>query len=137
PTMPLLTFHLIEGRTDAELKSLLDAAHRAMLAAFKVPERDRYQIVHEHKPSRFIVEDTGLGIPRTQNVVIVEVTTRPRGREAKELFYRLLVEELERSCGVAPSDVMISMVENSDEDWSFGLGRAQFLTGELGGKSGH
>ena len=51
--------------------------------------------------------------------------------------HRLLVEELERSCGVAPSDVMISMVENSDEDWSFGLGRAQFLTGELGGKSGH
>lgn len=130
--MPLLTFHLVEGRSEAELKTLLDAAHRAMLEAFKVPERDRYQIVHEHKPSRFIVEDTGLDIPRTRNVVVVQVTTRPRGRAAKELFYRLLVEELERSCGIAPSDVMVSMVENSDEDWSFGLGRAQFLTGELG-----
>ncbi|WP_072393870.1 tautomerase family protein [Hyphomicrobium sp. CS1GBMeth3] len=134
--MPLLTFHLVEGRTDTELKTLLDAAHRAMLAAFKVPERDRYQIVHEHKPSRFIVEDTGLDIPRTEKVVVVQVTTRPRGRAAKELFYRLLVEELERSCGIAPSDVMVSMVENSDEDWSFGLGRAQFLTGELGGNGG-
>lgn len=130
--MPLLTFHLVEGRSEAELKTLLDAAHRAMLEAFKVPARDRYQIVHEHKPSRFIVEDTGLDIPRTRNVVVVQVTTRPRGRAAKQLFYRLLVEELERSCGIAPSDVMVSMVENSDEDWSFGLGRAQFLTGELG-----
>ena len=27
-----------------------------------------------------------------------------------------------------PSDVMVSIVENSDEDWSFELGRAQFLT---------
>jgi len=50
--MPLLRFDLIEGRTDEELKTLLDAAHRAMLEAFKVPERDRYQVVHQHKPAR-------------------------------------------------------------------------------------
>ena len=132
--MPLLRFDLIEGRSDAELKALLDAAHRAMLRAFEVPERDRYQIVTEHKPSRLIVEDTGLDIPRTQNVVFLQVTSRPRGRAPKEAFYRLLVEELEKSCGIAPSDVVVSFVENTDEDWSFGHGRAQFLTGELGGK---
>jgi phenylpyruvate tautomerase PptA (4-oxalocrotonate tautomerase family) len=129
--MPLLRINLIEGRTDAELKALLDAAHRAMLAAFKVPERDRCQIVHEHKPSRMIIEDTGLNIPRTGKVVFLQVTSRRRGREAKEKFYRLLTEELERACGIAPSDVMVSIVENTDEDWSFGLGRAQFLTGDL------
>lgn len=131
--MPLLRFDLIEGRSDAEIQALLDAAHCAMLAAFAVPERDRYQIVHEHKPSRMIVEDTGLGIPRTDKVVLLQVTTRPRGRAAKERFYRLLVEELERSCAIQPSDVMVSIVENTDEDWSFGHGRGQFLTGELPG----
>jgi phenylpyruvate tautomerase PptA (4-oxalocrotonate tautomerase family) len=129
--MPLLRFDLIEGRSDGELKALLDAAHRAVLAAFKVPARDRYQIVHEHKASRMIVEDTGLGIPRTDKVVVMSVTTRPRERQAKEAFYRLLTEELQRSCGIAPSDVMVSLVENTDEDWSFGLGRAQFLNGDL------
>jgi phenylpyruvate tautomerase PptA (4-oxalocrotonate tautomerase family) len=129
--MPLLRFDLIEGRTDEELKALLDAAHRAMLAAFKVPERDRYQIVHEHKPGQMIVEDTGLGIPRTNKVVFLQVTSRPRPREQKEAFYCLLCEELERACGIAPSDVVVSIVENTDEDWSFGLGRGQFLTGEL------
>jgi len=129
--MPLLRFDLIEGRTDDEMKALLDAAHRAMLAAFKVPERDRYQIVHEHAPSRMIVEDTGLGIPRTDKVVFLQMTSRPRQRKQKEAFYRLLCEELETSCGIAPSDVVVSIVENTDEDWSFGLGRGQFLTGEL------
>jgi len=129
--MPLLRFDLIEGRSPDELKSLLDAAHRAMLAAFKVPERDRYQIVTEHKPGHMIVEDTGLGFARTDKVVLLQVVSRPRGREKKELFYRLLVEELEKSCGIAPSDVMVSIVENDDEDWSFGMGRAQFLTGDL------
>ncbi len=129
--MPLLRFDLIEGRTDAQLKALLDAAHRAMLAAFKVPARDRYQIVNEHPASRMIVEDTGLDIPRTKDVVLLQVITRPRGKDAKQAFYRLLVEELQKSCGIAPSDVMVSMVENTDEDWSFGLGRAQFLEGDL------
>lgn len=129
--MPLLYFNVLEGRTDAELKTMLDAAHRAMLAAFKVPERDRYQIVNEHKPSHMIVEDTGLGIPRTDKVVVVQVVTRPRGKKLKQKFYKLLTEELQKSCGIAPSDVMVSMTENSDEDWSFGLGRAQFLEGDL------
>jgi hypothetical protein len=129
--MPLLRFDLIEGRTDDELQTLLDAAHRAMLAAFKVPKRDRYQIVHEHEPTQMIIEDTGLGIPRTDKVVFLQVTSRPRKRAQKEAFYRLLCEELERSCSIAPSDVVVSIVENSDEDWSFGLGRGQFLTGEL------
>jgi phenylpyruvate tautomerase PptA (4-oxalocrotonate tautomerase family) len=129
--MPLLYFNMLEGRNETELRTLLDAAHRAMLAAFKVPERDRYQIVNERKPSRMIVEDTGLGIPRTDKVLVVQVVTRGRSKEKKQEFYRLLTEELQKSCGIAPSDVMVSMIENTDEDWSFGLGRAQFLEGDL------
>ncbi|MBE3109563.1 MAG: tautomerase family protein [Acidobacteria bacterium] len=129
--MPLLRIDLIEGRTDSELKALLDSLHAAMLAAFKVPKGDRYQIVHEHHPTRMIIEDTGLGIPRTDKLVFVQVTTRPRGREAYEHFYRLVCEHLWRDCGIPPSDVVISLVENGDEHWSFGHGRGQFLTGEL------
>jgi hypothetical protein len=129
--VPLIRIDLIEGRSEAELATLLDAVHRAMLAAFKVPARDRYQIVQEHAPSHMIVEDTGLGIPRTDKLVLIQVTTRPRGREAKENFYRLLARELEAACGLVPSDLVVTMVENGDEDWSFGHGRAQFLTGEL------
>ena len=129
--MPLLRFDLVEGRTDAQLQALLDAAHRAMLAAFRVPAGDRYQLVHEHAASRMIVEDTGLDITRTNKVVFLQVTTRPRPQAQKQEFYRLLVAELEKSCGISPSDVVVSMVTNADEDWSFGHGRAQFLTGEL------
>jgi hypothetical protein len=129
--MPFLRFDLVKGRTDAEIATLLDAAHRAMLRAFKVPERDRYQVVQEHDPSRVRIEDTGLGIDRTDKVVVVHVTTRPRGAEAKQNFYRFLCEELKNSCGIEPSDVMVSVVENTDADWSFANGEAQFLTGKL------
>ncbi len=129
--MPLLRFDLVEGRTDAELKTLLDAAHEAMLESLKVPVRDRYQIVHEHKASRMVIQDTGLDIPRTDKIVMLQVTSRPRSEEMKTAFYRLLTEKLEAKCGIKPNDVMVNFVINSDADWSFGHGRAQFLVGDL------
>jgi hypothetical protein len=43
-----MRFDLIEGRTPNEISVLLDAAHRALVSAFSVPLRDRYQIVNAH-----------------------------------------------------------------------------------------
>ncbi|SRR5258708_15878493 len=130
--MPLLRFDLMEGRSEAEIGKLLDTAHNAMVAAFKVPPRDRYQIVHLHpSATTFIVQDTGLNIPRTDNVIILQVVSRKRTLDQKQTFYHLLVESLLLICGIKPSDVMVSFLENTDADWSFGYGRAQFITGEL------
>jgi phenylpyruvate tautomerase PptA (4-oxalocrotonate tautomerase family) len=129
--MPLLRIDVIEGRSEAELRELLDAIHSVTLAAFKVPERDRYQIVHQHPAAEMKIEDTGLGIPRTERVVMVQVTSRPRSRLEKQNFYELLCQELLQHCGVKASDVFVSITQNADEDWSFGYGRAQFITGEL------
>ncbi len=129
--MPLIRIDATAGRTPEQVKQLLDAAHRAMLSAFQVPERDRYQIYEEHAAEHFIVQDTGLGIPRTKQVIVVTVISRPRSQEAKQKFYAELCRELKNSCGIEASDVMVSIVTNTDVDWSFGNGRAQFLTGEL------
>jgi phenylpyruvate tautomerase PptA (4-oxalocrotonate tautomerase family) len=129
--MPLLTIHVQVGRTAQELGELLDAVHASVVEAFDVPPRDRYQIVHEHEASHLVVQDTGLGIERTRDVVVVQVTSRPRPQQQKQAFYRLLCEQLERHCGIGATDVVVAITENTDDDWSFGLGRAQFLTGEL------
>src|SRR3981189_1302337 len=129
--MPLLRFDLIEGRSESELKKILDVTHEGLLAALEVPKPDRYQVVHEHKRSRLVIEDTGLGFARSDKIVVLQITSRPRNREMKQAFYRLLVERLSASCGISPSDVVVNFVTNDDEDWSFGAGRAQFLTGDL------
>ncbi|MBV4367142.1 tautomerase family protein [Erwinia sp. BNK-24-b] len=129
--MPLLQFDVIQGRSESELKTMLDAAHRAVLSAFKVPERDRYQIVHENKPYQMVFEDTGLGLKRTDNLVMVRVFTSPRSDEQKQFFMAELCRELKESCGILGSDVMISFITNDKGDWSFGNGVAQYVTGEL------
>lgn len=129
--MPLLQFDVIQGRSESELKTMLDAAHRAVLAAFNVPERDRYQIVHENKRYQMVFEDTGLGLTRTDNLVMVRVFTSPRSDEQKQFFMAELCRELKESCGILGSDLTISFITNAKSDWSFGNGVAQYLTGDL------
>jgi len=129
--MPLIRIDAIEGRTKEEVKTLLDAAHRAVLSALAVPQRDRYQVYHEHPEGHLIVEDTGLGIQRTKKVLVITVTSMPRSQELKLQLYKDLCRELKKSCDIDPSDVIVSIVTNSAPDWSFGNGNAQFITGEL------
>ncbi len=129
--MPLLTFDIIQGRSESEVRTLLDAAHRAVLTAFKVPARDRYQIVHENKSYQMVFQDTGLGFERTDNLVMVRVYTSPRSEEQKALFMAELARELLENCGVKGTDLMISFITNSKGDWSFADGEAQYLTGKL------
>ncbi|WP_410502504.1 tautomerase family protein [Exiguobacterium acetylicum] len=129
--MPLLRFDVIEGRSEEELKTLLDTAHDAMVEAFDVPERDRYQIVHTHKAHEMVIQDTGLGFERSKDIVLISVTSKTRTEEKKQRLYQLLSERLQANCGLAPTDLMVSIVENDAADWSFGLGEAQFLTGKL------
>jgi hypothetical protein len=129
--MPIVRFDALEGRSKEDIKNFLDAAHRAVLSAFKVPERDRYQIYHEHSQAHLILEDTGLGITRTNNAVVVTVISMPRSQDLKQTFYADLCRELKESCNIDPSDVIVSIVTNSAPDWSFGNGSAQFITGEL------
>jgi phenylpyruvate tautomerase PptA (4-oxalocrotonate tautomerase family) len=129
--MPLLYVDIIEGRTPAEIQALLDAIHDAVVEAFQVPQRDRYQVVHTHPAREIVALDTGLGITRSSQQVVMHVVSRRRPREFKERFYKLLASNLAERCGLDPADLIVSITENDDEDWSFGYGRAQFLTGEL------
>ncbi|EPR0422750.1 tautomerase family protein [Enterobacter hormaechei] len=129
--MPLLKFDVLKGRTEEEIRSLLDVAHEAMVEAFDVPESDRYQSLTQHNPGELILQDTGLGYTRSERVVLLTVVSRPRTKEQKQDFYALLARRLKEKCGLSPDDLMVSLVENRDEDWSFGCGRAEFITGEL------
>jgi phenylpyruvate tautomerase PptA (4-oxalocrotonate tautomerase family) len=128
--MPLLRIDTYRGRTEQQVADLLHAIHRAVVSAFNVPARDRYQVYQEHSLMNFVVEDTGLGIERSKNVVLISMTSKARPEAQKRAFYARLTDEL-RPCGIEPNDIVVSIVTNTDADWSFGFGRAQFLTGEL------
>jgi len=99
--------------------------------AFHVPLRDRYQIYQAHPKGFMVIQDTGLNISRTDKALIITVISKKRDEILKRRFYKELTEQLASAASIAPSDVMVAIVENSAADWSFGNGEPQFLTGEL------
>ncbi len=129
--MPLIYIDLFDNRADAQVTTLLDAVHAAVVEAFEVPERDRYQVVNVHRTGHLVVQDTGLGIDRTDDVVVIRVVSKRRSVPMKQRLYELLATNLARDCGIAASDLVVSVVENDAPDWSFGHGVAQFVTGDL------
>jgi hypothetical protein len=89
------------------------------------------QIITEHPKGHIIAEDTGLGFQRTDGIVILQIFQQGRSTEQKQAAYAELTKRLEAECGVRPEDVIVSVMANRHVDWSFGLGRAQFVDGTL------
>lgn len=129
--MPLVRIDLIRGRKPDQVRAVGEHIHRAIVEVMKVPERDRFQIITQHEAYELYAEDAGLGFERSENVVMIQITTQAgRSTNLKQRLYRRITAELSLT-GVDPSDVFISYVENRAEDWSFGFGKAQFVIGEL------
>ncbi|HJV13242.1 MAG TPA: tautomerase family protein [Propionibacteriaceae bacterium] len=129
--MPLVRIDVQEGRTPEELRKLADTIQDVMLDVFAAPPGDRYQIITEHDRGHIIAEDTGLGLERTDGIVIIQIFQQGRSTEQKVAAYAELAKRLEAECGVRPEDLIISVMANRHVDWSFGLGQAQFLDGTL------
>jgi hypothetical protein len=64
-------------------------------------------------------------------LVVVQVFQQGRTTQDKQNMFAALADRLWTECGLEKIDLVISCVENKPEDWSFGLGEAQFLTGRL------
>lgn len=129
--MPVMRVDMIKGRSESQIKEILDISYDVMLQSFGAPVGDRYQIVTQHAANEMQVLDTGLGLTRTEDVLVFSLTTRPRTTEQKEDFYHRLMNQLQQKVGLRPEDLVINLITNTDEDWSFGMGKAQFLTGDL------
>ena len=130
--MPLVRIDLMTGRTPEQIIAIADAIHEAIVDVYGIPPRDRFQVINELPAGRIIAQDAGLGFERSGGGVMIQIfTQRGRTDDAKQALYARIASGLE-AVGVAGEDVFIGYVENGPQDWSFGFGRAQYLTGELG-----
>jgi phenylpyruvate tautomerase PptA (4-oxalocrotonate tautomerase family) len=129
--LPLVRIDVNEGRTPEDLRRLSRGIHDAILAEYRIPERDYFHILTEHPQGQILAQDAGLGFERTGGVVMIQIFTQEgRSQEAKQNLFAAVAGKLAEA-GVAGEDVFIGYVENTAGDWSFGFGRAQYVTGEL------
>jgi 4-oxalocrotonate tautomerase len=126
--MPLARISLRRGKPAAYRKAILEGLYQALRETFNVPEGDRFMIVTEHDTDNFVYDANYLGIARSDDLVIIQITvsnTRPTAQ--KQQLYRRIVERLTENPGLRPEDVFINLVEVLPENWSFGHGEAQYV----------
>lgn len=127
--MPLVRIDIAEGRSEAEIASIGDGVHRALVEAIGIPALDRFQVITEQGPGRLIFDSAYLGIHRSSAVVFVQITlSTGRSVEQKRALYAAVVRNLAADPGVRTEDVFVNLIEVAKENWSFGNGIAQYAT---------
>jgi len=124
--MPLVRISLLKGRSPELRRKIGDAIHRAMVETIDVPQHDRFQLLTEHEPGDLVYDSEYLGIARTDQIVMVQITMNlGRTLAKKRALFRRIADHL-AALGVRREDVLVSLVEVAKENWSFGLGEASY-----------
>ncbi len=98
-----------------------------MIETLAIPPDDRFQVISERDPDSLLYDPQYFGIRRSDKVVFIQITMSV-GRKPgqKRALFKRITELLAKSPGVRPEDVFINLVEVAWENWSFGLGEAQY-----------
>jgi phenylpyruvate tautomerase PptA (4-oxalocrotonate tautomerase family) len=129
--MPLVRIEIYEGRSPTEVQQLADTVHEALVKKFATPQDDRFQIIQQHPRNQMIALDYGLGLTRTNKMVLLQVFSQGRTVAQKQAFYAEVAELFEERGIAGPEDLVISLIDNTRADWSLGRGRAQFIVGDI------
>lgn len=127
--MPFARIDLAKGKSAEYRRTIGEVVYDAMLEALNVPKDDRFQVINEHEPENFVIDPSYLGIQRTGDCVVIQLTLNAgRGVAQKRSFYKAVAAGLDERLGLRREDVFISLVEVAKENWSFGNGEAQYAT---------
>ena len=129
--MPLVRISLVKGKPEAHRRKIGDAIHRALVETMGVPPLDRFQLLTEHEPGDLVYDSNYLGIARTSDIVIVQITlSAGRSLAQKRALYRRIADNLAAAVGLRREDAWINLVEVAKENWSFGNGAASYAPAE-------
>jgi len=120
--VPLVNISILKGKSPEYIKAVADGINSAVIETMGFPEDDRYQIIHQLDP-----ECLQLQTREGDRVMMHLIMRAGRSNKSKLAFYKKATENLGASPGIPASNVMITITENHDIDWSFRDGVAQFV----------
>jgi 4-oxalocrotonate tautomerase len=126
--MPLVRIDLRKGK-DAAFRQEVGRVVYDALVSVGVPEKDRFQVISEHDADGLLFDPDYLGIHRTNDLVIIQITwNEGRSTAQKQALYKAIADGLHTALGLRREDVFIGLVEVKKENWSFGNGIAQYAS---------
>jgi Tautomerase enzyme len=92
------------------------AVHQAQIDTIKIPVDDKFQVFTPHDEGDFKFDPHYNNVHR-QSLVVIQITlVQLYSVKTKRSLYAAVVEALAK-LGIRPEDILISLVENTYEDW--------------------
>ena len=108
--MPLVRIDIRKGHAPEYKRAILDGVHAALVEAFKIPDHDRNQILHEHAAENF----EGRGAAPT----IVSITAfSGRSRAAKRALFAAIARNLAAEPGIEGTDLLMTVNDLPLDNW--------------------
>ena len=122
--MPFTKIMVQNGMTNEQKKHIATGVHNAMVESLKIPQDDFFQLITEYKMEDFFFDKNFLGISRSNNLIVIQITMR-RGRSVamKEKLYETIADNLNKEAKIRSEDIFIYLTENDFSDWSVGKGK--------------
>lgn len=116
-----------KGKSREYKRAIIASIYESMRLTFDVPEDDIFMVIDEHETDDFNYGKSYLGIERTDDLLIIQVTANnTRTLDKKKAFFAKTAELLVNGTGIRKEDIFINIVEVPKENWSFGNGLAQY-----------
>ncbi|SHF63197.1 tautomerase family protein [Chryseobacterium vrystaatense] len=121
--MPLVRISLSEACSSETQNSISQAIHQALMEEFNIPKDDYFHIIESLSQNQLKFPSTYLGIAHTGNIVFVQIIAAiGRNVEQKKKLYQKISQLVSQNTHIKSQDVIITLVENTKENWSFGNG---------------
>ena len=99
--MPLVRVEIIKGKDLSYKKTMLDVIHTSLMDAIQIEDWDRFQRLIEIDDELF-----ERNTDKSDKFTIIEITMFPgRTTEQKAKIYENIVNGLNKSLGIKPSDI--------------------------------
>jgi phenylpyruvate tautomerase PptA (4-oxalocrotonate tautomerase family) len=127
-----MPFVRISLHKDLELevkKNISTTIHEALIKEFNIPENDYFHIIEELEKHQIKFPDTYLNISHSENIVFIQIVAGiGRTQEQKHNLYSEIARGITDKTDIRLEDIIIILIENNVDNWSFGLGEIQKFT---------
>jgi phenylpyruvate tautomerase PptA (4-oxalocrotonate tautomerase family) len=125
--MPLVTISMRTGKPDEYRRAIMDGVHAALHDTFSMPKDNGFMILNEIEAANFRYSPNYMNIERSDDLVFVQISAiNSRTGDQKKALYMRMVEHLAKEPGLRPEDLFVNISEGERENWSLGLGLAQY-----------
>ena len=84
-----------------------DVVYTGIVGVLKAPDGDRFMVIGEHAPEKFVFDPNFLDIERSPDLIYIQVTSTVGTTKDQKLAFRRVVDELNRRLGGAPRGLVI------------------------------